>query len=263
MTKTITAFFDNAAQAEQAAQDLSVNVGGVRGEVYDTKRSGELSALPIPGEDMATFNEGVRRGGAVLHAQVPDHQFDAAADVLERGGAVDIDEREAEWRREGWTGGTAAGGTAGLARPDTSRQDFGTSGTARTGGEERIPVVEERLSVGKREAAHGRVRVRSYVVETPVQEQVALREEHVQVERRPVDRPVAAGDDAFRERTVEAMESAEEAVVGKEARVTEEVMVRKHAEERTETVSDTVRRTEVEVEDGRGRPEGTPRPDKV
>jgi uncharacterized protein (TIGR02271 family) len=253
MTKTITAFFDNAAQAEQAAQDLSVNVGGVRGEVYDTRRSGELSRLSIPGEDMATFNEGIRRGGAVLHAQVPDHQFDAAADVLERGGAVDIDEREAAWRREGWTGGTAAGGTAGLARSDTSRQDFGTSGTARTGGEERIPIVEERLSVGKRETAHGRVRIRSYVVETPVQEQVTLREEHVSIERRPVDSPVAAGDDTFRERTIEATESAEEAVVGKEARVTEEVVVRKTAEERTETVSDTVRRTEVEVEDERGR----------
>ncbi len=253
MTKTITAFFDNAAQAEQAAQDLSVNVGGVRGEVYDTERSGELSRLPIPGEDVAAYHEGIRRGGAILHAEVPDHQFDAAADVLERGGAVDIDEREAAWRREGWTGGTTAGGTAGLAQSDTSRQDFGASGTARTGGEERIPVVEERLSVGKRETAHGRVRIRSYVVETPVQEQVTLREEHVNVERRPVDRPVAAGDDAFRERTIEATESAEEAVVSKEARVTEEVVVRKRAEERTETVSDTVRRTEVEVEDERGR----------
>ena len=159
MTKTITAFFDTLAQAEQAAQDLSVNVGGVRGEVYDTKRSGELSRLSIPGEDMATFNEGIRRGGAVLHAQVPDHQFDAAADVLERGGAVDIDEREAAWRKEGWTGGTTTGSTAGVAQSDTSRQDFGTTGTAQTGGEERIPIVEERLSIGKRETEHGRVRV--------------------------------------------------------------------------------------------------------
>jgi uncharacterized protein (TIGR02271 family) len=254
MTRTITAFFDNAAQAEQAAQDLSVNVGGVRGEVYDTKRSGELSRLSIPGEDMATFNEGIRRGGALLHAQVPDHQFDAAADVLERDGAVDIDEREAAWRKEGWTGAAA--------QPTTGHG--AATGTARTGGEEeRIPIVEERLSIGKRETAHGRVRIRSYVVETPVQEQVALREEHVNVERRPVDRPVTAGDDAFRERTVEATESAEEAVVSKEARVTEEVVVRKQVEERTETVSDTVRRTEVEVEDERGRTGATERRDKV
>ena len=253
MTKTITAFFDTTAQAEQAAQDLATKVGGVRGEVYDTKRSGELSRLSIPGEDMATFNEGIRRGGAVLHAQVPDHQFDAVADVLERDGAVDIDEREAAWRKEGWTG-AAAQPTPGHGA---------ATGTARTGGEERIPIVEERLSIGKRETAHGRVRIRSYVVETPVQEQVTLREERVDVERRPVDRPVAAGDDAFRERTIEATESAEEAVVSKEARVTEEVVVRKQVEERTETVSDTVRRTEVEVEDERGRTGATERRDKV
>ena len=84
-----------------------------------------------------------------------------------------------------------------------------------------------------------------------MQARLTLREEHVSIERRPVDRPVAAGDDAFRERTVEATESAEEAVVGKEARVTEELVVRKTAEEQTQTVQDTVRRTEVEVEDER------------
>ena len=264
MTRTITAFFDTTAEAERAAQDLSINIGGVRGEVYDATRSGELSRLSIPAEDMATFNEGIRRGGAILHAQVPDHQFDAAADVLERGGAVDIDEREAAWRQEGWTGGSTAGGTAGLAQSDTSRQGFGTTGAMQAvGGEERIPIVEERLSVGKRETAHGRVRIRSYVVETPVEEQVTLREEHVSIERRPVAPPVAAGDDAFRERTIEATESAEEAVVNKEGRVTEEVVVRKQAEERTETVSDTVRRTEVEVEDERGRTGAPERPDKV
>ncbi len=262
MTKTITAYFDNPAMAERAAHALSIKVGGVRGEVYDTRRSGEMSALSLPEADRTVFQEGIRRGGAILHAQVPDHQFEAAADILEADGAADIDEREAVWRREGWTGGTTAGSTAGLAQSDTSRQDFGTSGTAQTGGEERIPVVEERLSVGKRETAHGRVRIRSYVVETPVEEQVTLREEHVSIERRPVAPPLAAGDDAFRERTIEATEIDEEAVVSKEARVTEEVVVRKQAEERTETVSDTVRRTEVEVEDERGRTSAPERRDR-
>jgi uncharacterized protein (TIGR02271 family) len=261
MTKTITAFFDTFAEAERAARDLATKVGGVRGEVYDAKRSGDLSRLSIPGEDMAAYDEGLRRGGAIFHAQVPDHQFDAAADALEAAGAADIDEREAAWRKEGWTGGVsqATGGTAQFGASSSAA----TTSTAQTGGEERIAVVEERLSIGKRETEHGRVRIRSYVVETPVQEQVALREERVNVERRPVDRPVAAGDDAFRERTVEATESAEEAVVTKEARVTEEVVVRKQSEERTQTVSDTVRRTEVEVEDERGRTGTTERPDKV
>ncbi len=114
-----------------------------------------------------------------------------------------------------------------------------------------IPIVEERLTVGKREVTHGRVRIRSYVVETPVEEQVRLREEHVQVDRRAVDRPATDADRLFEERTIEATETAEEAMVQKEARVREELTLRKEATERTETVRDTIRRTEVEVEDDR------------
>ena len=112
-------------------------------------------------------------------------------------------------------------------------------------------MTEEKLTVGKRDVAHGRVRVRSYVVETPVQEQVNLRQEHVSIERRSVDRAAGAGDNLFRERTIEAEERAEEAVVAKEARVKEELVLKKDVNQRTETVSDKVRRTEVEVEDER------------
>jgi len=90
------------------------------------------------------------------------------------------------------------------------------------------------------------------VVEAPVEEQVNLRQERVDVERRPLDRPVDASSDAlFRERTIEAEERAEQPVVNKEARVKEELVVNKDVEQRTETVRDTVRRTEVEVDDER------------
>jgi stress response protein YsnF len=78
------------------------------------------------------------------------------------------------------------------------------------------------------------------------------REERVAVERRPANRALGDAELAFQERTIEAEERGEEAVVSKEARVTEEVVVRREAEQRTETVSDTVRQTEVEVEDERG-----------
>jgi uncharacterized protein (TIGR02271 family) len=137
---------------------------------------------------------------------------------------------------------TSTGG-AGLTGTDARLSDR---------GEEVIPVAEEQLRVGKRDVSHGRVRIRSYVVETPVEEQVTLREERVAVERRPADRALSDADQAFQERTIEAEERGEEAVVSKEARVTEEVVVRKEAEQRTKTVSDTVRQTEVEVEDERG-----------
>ena len=147
-------------------------------------------------------------------------------------------------------GATEAGRTeSGMIEPDVS--GIGATGTGRMGDDEVIPVVEERLRVGKRDVNLGRVRVRSYVVETPVSEDVSLRSDRVEIERRPVDRALDAGDAAFTDRVIEAEEHAEEAVIQKEARVTEEIGLRKTSEEHTETVSDTVRHTEVEVEDER------------
>ncbi|HZG66885.1 MAG TPA: DUF2382 domain-containing protein [Herpetosiphonaceae bacterium] len=133
-------------------------------------------------------------------------------------------------------------------------------GAARTGtrnvdaGEEaRIPVVEEELRVGKREVDSGGVRVNTRVEETPVEEQVTLREERVNVERRPVDRPAADVDfDRLQEGTLEVRERREEPVVDKQARVVEEVVVGKEARERTETVQDSVRRTDVDVQETPG-----------
>jgi len=110
-------------------------------------------------------------------------------------------------------------------------------------------VVEEELQVGKREVQRGGVRVYTHVTETPVEETVRLHEEHVNVERRPVDRPLTAADTAaFKEESIELRETAEEAIISKQARVVEEVVVGKTATDRTETVRDTVRRTDVEVE---------------
>ena len=128
--------------------------------------------------------------------------------------------------------------------------------------EEVIPVVEERLNIGKREVERGGARIRSYDVEQPEQEQVNLREERVSVERRPVNQPVS-GDAShlLQEREIEVTETAEQPVVNKEAVVREEVAVRKDTEQRTETVSDTVRRTEVEVDKkGTDQGPGGPRP---
>lgn len=100
--------------------------------------------------------------------------------------------------------------------------------------------------------SHGRVRVRNYIVESPVTEEVILRDENVEVERRAVDRPVD-GEQVFLDRTIEVEERAEEAVVAKDARIKEELIISKEIGQRRETVSDTVRHTEVEIEDDRSR----------
>jgi len=244
-----------------------------------------LANLFVPDEDRHIYAEGVRRGGYLLTAQVPESTAEQAREVLERSDPVDIDERAASWRQSGWTGYEAdkpshAGASAtaaysegaGLAETDpafapattpvsTARQasaGVSLAPAAASGGtvpdighEDVVQAAEEELQVGKRDVGRGSVRVRSYVTERPVEEQIELRQERVTIERRPVDRAVEPGDAAFTERTIEAVERGEEAVVSKTARVTEEIGLRKDVEHETETIRDTVRKQEVEVEDDR------------
>lgn len=223
--------------------------------------------LGLPAEHVGYYSEGVRRGGYLVTVDADSEaEMDKAVDVLEDHGAVDIEERAAQWQQSGWsaghpgataTTGTSATGAAGTVGTGTAAPlgtaSGATAGTptwaAEQGEAARIPVVEEELKVGKRAVRKGGVRVYSHVSEQPVSEAVTLREEHVDVARRPVDRPVTDADlEAFKEGTIELAETAEEVVTAKEARVVEEVVVSKGVTEHTETVQDTVRRTDVEVE---------------
>ena len=219
---------------------------------------GALGGLYVSEEDRDAYSEGISRGGFLLCAEVDgDENADRIVRLLEESASVDLDERQQSWRSEGWTPQAAAASSGGSQQQGgfAQQQQQQQAETGRVLEEQRIPVVEEELRVGKREVERGGARVRSYVRETPVHEQVTLREEHVEVERRPVDRPVSStassgAEDLLQERSIEMRETSEEAVVQKVANVREEVVLRKTAEERTEQVDDTVRRTEVEVEGG-------------
>jgi uncharacterized protein (TIGR02271 family) len=119
----------------------------------------------------------------------------------------------------------------------------------KSGGSEEqatIPVIEEQLQVGKREVAKGGIRLRTRIVENEVQENINLREEKIRVERTPVNRPANVTD--LKEEQIEVTERAEVPVVSKEARVVEEVSLNKEVTEKEESVKDTVRSTQVEIE---------------
>jgi uncharacterized protein (TIGR02271 family) len=260
MSRTITALFDSRADAEAGRQrllDANLHADNVR--IHDKASVGEtgysshqepglwasIKNAFLPDEDRHTYEEGVRRGGFLLTADVDEHQADEAVRALDEAGVntVDIDERSAQWKSAGWTPPVAGAATAA-----TAAGTLGTAGaTAAAGDEARFKVVEEQLIVGKREVDRGGVRVRSYVTETPVHEQISLRDEKIRVERHAVDRPVT-GADAFREQSIELTATGEEAVVAKTARVVEEVVVNKTADQRVEDINDTVRRTDVVVE---------------
>jgi uncharacterized protein (TIGR02271 family) len=282
---------------QSAGGSSTAGMGNMQEERGERGFMASLKELFMPDEDRHAYGEGISRGGFLVCANVDEDEADEAIRILEESNSVDFDQRQEEWRSSGWagytgqesgyhsgggTGSTISGSeTSGSGIPTTAMGSNAFSGTAatETAGhsadatrdqmrtntveEERIPIVEEQLNIGKREVNRGGARVRSYIKETPVHEQVNLREEHVSVERRPVDRTLAGGDlgqdsDLLRDRTIEMTETAEEAVIDKEARVREELVVRKTAEEHTETIDDTVRRTEVDVDEGLR--EGSDRP---
>jgi uncharacterized protein (TIGR02271 family) len=249
MTRTLTAMYDSRDDAERARDQL-VSAGIPADGVHISSTDGQSSAASethhgdgiiesikhffMADEDRHAYSEGMRRGGCLLTASVREDQVDQVVQLLDQSGAVDFDAREQEWRGSGWAGAA-------------SRQS-----DERSEGDGVIPIAEERLAVGKREVERGTVRVRSYVVEEPVRQEVNLREEHVSVERTPVnERTAGQTPGVFEERSFEVTERGEEPVVGKETVVTEELRVRKDVDERTETVEDTVRHTEVDLDDER------------
>ena len=187
-------------------------------------------------ESHGHYSEAVRRGSVVLTASVQDdRQIVQATKIMEECGAIDVDERVERWKASGYTGYDA--NAKPLTRDEIERD------------RQTLQVIQEDLKVGKRAVQRGAVRVHRRIIETPVQEQVTLNEERAVVERRPVDRPATAADfAAFKEGEMEIRETSEEPVVSKSARVVEEVEIGKEASQRTETVSDTVRRTDVDVE---------------
>lgn len=239
MTRTMVAVFSSRSEAERAAQVLE-NEGIDRRHIRiaDTSTRQEYEGSGERGSggfwswlfgaddadaawnsDVDYYNEGLGRGGAVLTVDAEETRAGRIQEFLEAQGA----------RLEG--------------RGVSERSER---------GEQVLPVVEEQLRIGKRAVSAGGVRVYTRVTERPVEEDVRLRQERVHVERHPVDRPIPAGADAFRERSIEVDEMHEEPVVAKEARVIEEVVITKDVQDRSAKVRDTVRRTDVEVDRGEG-----------
>lgn len=266
MAQTVIGFFDNAAEAQTAVQrlesggisrdriDISTGNTGTGNVDYNSTANSDNDRESESGisrffknlfgddDDEADRYSRVASSSntiVTVHAQTSD-EAETAADVLDECGAVDVDERASQ------SGYTASQATS------RSTERANVSGELNTTGEKDTTLerMEENLQVGKRTVEKGGVRVRSRIVERPVEEHVRLREENVHVERQPVDRPVSGDQLAnFQEQNIELTERAEVPVVNKEARVVEEVRISKDVTERDETIRDNVRHTEIDVDD--------------
>lgn len=156
MARTITALFDTRADADAGAQRLrqaGIDAGHVN--VHDQtshKTAGAYSTSAdkglwasikntfVPHEDRHVYEEGIRRGGFLLTADVDDDSTPAAVKALEDANSVDLDSRVNDWRSQGW--------------------DYATP-------VEPIEDTDEAVLYGSREADVGGVRYRSYVPDRP------------------------------------------------------------------------------------------------
>jgi uncharacterized protein (TIGR02271 family) len=234
-------------------------VGALAGAPTGGLVAGLVKTHHMDAEDAELYAEGVRRGEALLTVQVEDAEVSRTRDILNQYNPTDVHGEASNWRSQGWSKFDEST----TANPDdvktyrSSRTSSstgmgagatGTQATRTEDGKMVLPVVEEHLDVSKREVEKGKVHVYTEVTEKPVSTDVSLRQENVTVERRAADRPVSSTDAAFRDQSFDLTEKSEQAVINKSARVVEEVIVGKDVTQQSQTVSDTVRRTDVHVE---------------
>ncbi|HZI01613.1 MAG TPA: YsnF/AvaK domain-containing protein [Flavisolibacter sp.] len=255
-TQTVIGFFDDQQEAQRAVEqlqssgisrdriDLSRGSSGtseVSSDRSDNDRGGGIGGFfrNLFGDDddqADRYSKVASSSKAIVtvHAQSND-EAETAADILDDCGAVDVDEKATQF------GYANTRSTEGYGDRQNISRDRDSDTT--------IERIEENLEVGKREVERGGVRVRSRIVERPVEEHIRLREEHVHVERENVNRPATEADFArAADQNIELTERSEQAVVNKQARVVEEVRLSKESTERDETIRDTVRNTEIDVD---------------
>lgn len=70
---------------------------------------GALTESGVPKEHANDYSEAVRRGDVLVTVRAGGDRVDRASDILDRNGAVDVDERARGWRDRGWSGNYDSG----------------------------------------------------------------------------------------------------------------------------------------------------------
>ncbi len=266
MKQTVVGLFDKSSDAQQAVEQLlssgfsndnvDISSGAINAGTNANSTSnsndheggiGKFFKNLFGDNDADRYTKVASRSNSIVTVMAQsDDEAERAADILDENGAVNVDEKANEY---GYGQTQKVTDTSDNYNTKSDAGDYKFNNDAENVNKA-IPIIEENLEVGKRTIQTGGVRLRSRIVERPVEENLRLREEYVRVERNTVDRAATDADfNAFKEGEIEMKEHAEVPVISKQARVVEEVSLGKDVNERNETISDTVRKTEVDVED--------------
>jgi uncharacterized protein (TIGR02271 family) len=270
--ETLVAAFDTPEHAKAAVSALKA--GGFHADdisLFDNARLavvGKSTTAPKPaglwqrlfGEDInkyeaTVYGDTVNEGGTVVSVRVPEDQVAQASGILDLHRPIDVHDRAVT------TGAAPAAhvettSKALAAKPLAPEQDVAVTPKLAEVHADTLRLAEEQLDVGKKMVETGRTRVRRFTTERDVSQDVTLHEEHAEVLRTALSKPAELKDIDWADREIEVVETAEQALVSKTARVVEEVSLKKKGDEHVETIHEKLRRQQAEIEkvDATGKP---------
>jgi len=229
MTTAIIGLFENADIANKVVGELTKS--GFKKDAIEilqnvavSKISSRLVEAGYEKDKAESYAKAMQQGGALIVAEAPDDKAEEALSTMRKFQALSPEA---------------------LLEKISERESNET---------ETAQVIEEVLEVGVAQTSGGK-RLKTEVSEREVQETVTLHEETVEAERIRVNRVLKPEEaaNAFQEQTIEMTEISEKPVVSRQAHVVEEVSLTKHSGERDVTVSGTVRRQDVTIEEISGK----------
>jgi uncharacterized protein (TIGR02271 family) len=193
------------------------------------------------------YGQTIEEGGVVISVRVPSDEVAHATAVLNIYRPVDVHDRAV-------TAGVAPAALVDTiekkidAVPLLAEQKIAVSPKLAAAQPDVLRLAEEHLEVGKEQVETGRTRVRRFVTERDVAQDVTLHEEHAEVLRKAISDPKYVAEIDWADGTIEIIETAEHALVNKTARIVEEVGLKKIGADHVETIRDKLRRQQVEIE---------------
>lgn len=229
---------DDANSAKGSLLDAGFNENDITIDNLETLGGVEVIDVPevwvaLFGPDVEeyeakTYSQTVKDGASVLTVRATEDDAPRAVEVLHNTNAVDVTDKAVD---EGIISAKAA---------DTIPHA--------------LRLAREEIAVGKKLYETGTTRIRRFVTEKEVSDSVTLHSEHVEVVNTALDDPNVTDYD-WGEATIELRETTERPYVIKSAKIVGEVNLKKVGEDRTETVTETVRQTNFKVEEDQDNPE--------
>jgi len=238
--------------------DNSALAAGKGAAATDPKQAGIWQRLfgdDVNKYEANVYSDTIKGGGSVVAVRVPPNQVAQASGILDLHHPISVPDRAI-------TGGFApaahveSAAKTIAAEPLAAAQAVAVTPKLAQVHSDTLRLAEEQLQVGKKLVETGRTRVRRFTTEREVDQDVTLHEEHAEVVRNALSQPAELADIDWADAELEVVETKEQALVNKTARLVEEVSLRKKGDDHVETIHEKLRRQQAEIEqvDATGKP---------